>query len=262
MFDLHHELSVLSRAVHFGNLSSAAIHVGLSQPQLSRIVSRIENHLKITLLDRTSRRKSHWTPIAHRLTEIFSQAGQKLEKDLKYWIQKTELTAIQVGSLEGLLSLALQQSHYLLQNSSLQILELDIFDLSQLDELFLNGDLHLIFTSRPPGRRKYKFEKEMGFQSLKKIKSNPNNFRVLSTFEFGREHQKIIPSKNRPLPPIKSFISNSLETRKQWLKHYGGTGLIPSEVFSKKPEANAESVLMIGSDHLPQMLWEKLTPLR
>ena len=61
MQQLYYELGVLAKAVNFKNLSAAALHVGLSQPQLSRIIAKIEEELKIVLLDRSAKRKSGWT---------------------------------------------------------------------------------------------------------------------------------------------------------------------------------------------------------
>jgi LysR family transcriptional regulator, transcriptional activator for aaeXAB operon len=69
---LHWPLSVLARAVHYKNLTSASSHVGLSQPQLSRLVSQLEKELNVTLLDRSARRKSGWTPAAHRVAQIYA----------------------------------------------------------------------------------------------------------------------------------------------------------------------------------------------
>ena len=63
MQQLYYELGVLAKAVNFKNLSAAALHVGLSQPQLSRIIAKIEEELKIVLLDRSAKRKSGWTSI-------------------------------------------------------------------------------------------------------------------------------------------------------------------------------------------------------
>ncbi len=80
---LHWELSVLSRAVAYQNLSSAAMHIGTSQPQLSRIISKLERELKTVLLDRTSRRKSGWTLAALRLAELYMKSERRLEHDIK-----------------------------------------------------------------------------------------------------------------------------------------------------------------------------------
>ncbi|MHA0112066.1 LysR family transcriptional regulator, partial [Klebsiella pneumoniae] len=69
------DLSVLTRATQYANLSIAADHVGISQPQLSRIVAKLEDQLGLILLDRESRRKSAWTPAAHRLADIYSRTA-------------------------------------------------------------------------------------------------------------------------------------------------------------------------------------------
>ena len=53
---LFEDLSLVSRAARFPNLSAAATRIGISQPQLSRVVSRLEKSTGITLLDRSSRR--------------------------------------------------------------------------------------------------------------------------------------------------------------------------------------------------------------
>ena len=50
------DLAILSRATHYPNLSIASTHVGLSQPQLSRIVAKLEEQYGVQLLDREARR--------------------------------------------------------------------------------------------------------------------------------------------------------------------------------------------------------------
>lgn len=70
MQQLYYELGVLAKAVNFKNLSAAALHVGLSQPQLSRIIAKIEEELKIVLLDRSAKRKSGWTNLRSVLHDI------------------------------------------------------------------------------------------------------------------------------------------------------------------------------------------------
>lgn len=253
MFDLHYELSVLSRAIHYNNLSSASMHVGLSQPQLSRIISRIEVSLNVVLLDRSSRRKAHFTPLAFRLVETYLQSTHKLEKELDQWIRKSEPTDLKAGTLEGLIPLALKFCNSILKSTSLKSLQLDVFDLNQLEEYFLNGDLMLLFTSRVPGRRKYKYEKELGYQILEK-RGESQTPRVLSSFEFGKE--KHVASE---VASEKIFISNSLEVRRNWINHFGGTGFIPSEILSKKPKTDFQTVLMIADDSLSPLIWKNLT---
>ena len=47
MDHLHWPLSVLSKAIHHKNLSAAADHIGLSQPQLSRLIAQLEEELGV-----------------------------------------------------------------------------------------------------------------------------------------------------------------------------------------------------------------------
>jgi len=65
------ELSVLSRAVAYQNLSGASQHVGLSQPQLSRIIQKLEAQWSVVLLDRSAKRKACWTPAAYKLARVY-----------------------------------------------------------------------------------------------------------------------------------------------------------------------------------------------
>jgi LysR family transcriptional regulator, transcriptional activator for aaeXAB operon len=257
MFDHHYELSVLCRAIHYNNLSSASLHVGLSQPQLSRIIARLESTLNIILLDRSSRRKAHFTPIAFRLVETYLHSSHKLEKELDHWIRKNEPTTLKGGTLEGLIPLALQFCNTLLKKSTLKTLQLDVFDLNLLEEFFLNGDLMLLFTSRAPGRRKYKYERQLGYQILetkgKAGRSPASTPRVLSAFEYGKEKHAL------HLKPLeKTFISNSLEVRRNWIDQMGGNGIIPSEVLQHKPKFDFQNVLLIADDSLSHALWDIL----
>ena len=82
MQHIYYELSVLGKAIHFKNLSAAALHVGLSQPQLSRIIAKIEDELKIILLDRSAKRKSGWTPVAFQLSLMFEKSSRHLDAEL------------------------------------------------------------------------------------------------------------------------------------------------------------------------------------
>ena len=100
MIHLHWELSVLSRAVAYSNLSGAAMHVGLSQPQLSRIVAKLEKEFGVMLLDRAARRKSGWTPSAFRLAEVYGTSVRKLEVDIQQAVQDSEPNHLTVGTLE------------------------------------------------------------------------------------------------------------------------------------------------------------------
>lgn len=248
MIQLHWELSVLSRAVAYGNLSGAVPHVGLSQPQLSRIVAKVEKELGLALLDRSARRKSAWTPAAYRLAEVYSSANRRLEGEIHKLVKVAEPSHLKIGTLEGLIPLALKISHHILKSSSVRLLELSVHDLNALEELFLAGELDLIFTAREPGRKKHKFRSVLGYQSLEHINSD-SGAQVMSLFEYGSA---------KGLDVGKIIVSNSLEVRKNWLLEYGGTGIVPSDVQPKKTSADQHAVILLGSDQFSPALWEKI----
>ncbi len=244
MDTLHWPLSVLSRAVHFKNLTGASAHVGLSQPQLSRLVAQLEKEFDVTLLDRTAKRKSAWTPAAFRLAEVYSQNSRKLQSSIREVLELQVPTHIHVGTLEGLSSLALTVIHRLYQHTKLQIVELDVFDQNELEERFFNGDFDVIFTIRTPGKKKFKHQLEVGQQTLESISTN-NDFSVLSSFEYGRLKKK---------PENKTFISNSLALRKSWFSQFGGVGQMPSALHKNKGR-DTLPVLIIAADTFNETLW-------
>jgi len=251
MQQLYYELSVLAKAVNFKNLSAAALHVGLSQPQLSRIIAKIEDELKIVLLDRSAKRKSGWTTVAFQLSEIFEKSIRRLETELQGISNNQMVAELHIGTLEGLSDFALNTSRLCFEEVGVKKITLDIFDLNELEANFLSGNLDLIFTSKVPGRQKFKYLSELGFQRLDKIESS-KKFAVLSSFEYGRANKKELEA----YPHL--FVSNSLSIRRSWFEKNGGTGHLPTE--AKKGRAkDAEPVLMIGSELLSPVLWENIT---
>ena len=100
--NLHWELTVLSKAIAYKNLSGAASPIGLSQPQLSRIVAKIEAELEIVLLDRSARRKSGWTPIAFKLAETYTKFSRSLDSAIHGVTAEREPKYLKAGTLEGL----------------------------------------------------------------------------------------------------------------------------------------------------------------
>ena len=82
MEHLHWPLTVLARAVHHKNLTAASGSVGLSQPQLSRLVSQLERELDLVLLDRAAKRKSGWTHTAFQLAEVYSDYAIKFQNSI------------------------------------------------------------------------------------------------------------------------------------------------------------------------------------
>ncbi len=251
MQQIFYELSVLAKSVHYKNLSAAALHVGLSQPQLSRIIAKIENELKVVLLDRSAKRKSGWTPEAFHLAQIFAKSARRLEQDL-FSVSKDQMTSeVRIGTLEGLAPTAMKLAQMCFNSIGLHKIFLDIDDLSELEGNFLNGNIDLILTSKRPGKQKFHHALELGFQYLEKIQTH-KDFAVLSTFEYGQSDKKSQKNSKHIL------ISNSLIIRKEWFNNPGGTGYLPTEARSGKAK-DAEPVWLLGSELLNPQLWQRIT---
>jgi LysR family transcriptional regulator, transcriptional activator for aaeXAB operon len=249
------ELSVLSRAVAYSNLSGAAIHVGLSQPQLSRIIARLEGELGVVLLDREIRRKSSWTPLAHKLAEAFMKTSRNLGGEIHRLIESAELRQLRVGTLEGLIPFASACCQHVLEKTQIRTVELDVYDLSALEEHFSKGNLDLIFSFREPGRKKYRNVKTLGYQSRKKA-GPASGLQVMSPFEFNS-------SRREPDAKGKVLVSNSLLVRKDWIENRGATGVLPSPVRkTREPGEDDEPVSVIGSESLTPSLWERISSFR
>lgn len=246
-------LDVLRRAIAYRNLSAASSHVGLSQPQLSRIVQRLEQELGMTLLDRSVRRKSAWTVEARQLADIIDQHQRRLEHSIRHLQTSGRTQVVHVGTLEGLVEVAVAYAHEIFERTSVHLIHLDVYDQNELDAKYLAGDLELILTARLPSKGKPKFYKLCGYQSLDWTRTNPR-FQVKSSYEFGRTKRK---------PPRggegsgKTLVSNSLLTRRTWLEVYGGEGKIPSALQARGPKG-MEEVILLGSDVLDPGVWSVL----
>lgn len=243
-----HELEVLSRAVGYKNLSGASMHVGLSQPQLSRIVRKIEDALEVVILDRSAKRNATWTPTAYKLSEFYSKKMRSFDAELGALIGSTQLKELKVGTLEGLAGVALQFTHGLFEQAGVRLIEVDVFDLDRLEELFTRGELDLVFSSREPGRKKFRNCRELGVQSLDRVHSNAR-FEVMSTFEYGTKRDKLKSAE-------KVLISNSLAIRRDWFTRFGGTGTVPSELKkTKSSRQDTERVVLLGTDTISPAIW-------
>lgn len=251
MEHLNWELSVLSRAISFANLSGASSHIGMSQPQLSRIVSRLEKEHGVQLLNRETKRKSSWTADAVKLAELYSKLVQQFRIDVRSISDSSEPTIIRVGALEGLLKDSLDFCHQLLESASAHTLDLQIADLGDLEERYFKGGLDFLLTSREPGRRKLQRSEIVGYQSLD-IHGQSTKMQVLSSFEYASQIEG-----QKKTPEGKIFVSNSLVARQIWIGEYGGRGTLPSEVQSKSKRGTKDvPVYLIGLDHLPEKLWK------
>jgi len=255
--DLKHlswEFSVLQKAVTFKNLSSASLHVRLSQPQLSRIIAKLETSLGLSLLDRSAKRQSSWTPQARKLAEIYLQHQRRFEEDLQSLHQDTQTKTLRVAILEGFVHIAVRYAQEIMRQAKLEFLEIDVHDLNKLEELFLNENYDVIMTARMPSRKKYKYVRSLGWQMLVQFESGPEQ--VLSSFEYYSEG---LAKKDNQI-----VVSNSLEFRRQWLEKRGGTGSLPSQILPEKPQAKKiYEVMIVAHEKISQSLWstiEKVGP--
>jgi DNA-binding transcriptional LysR family regulator len=250
MHDTHAHLAILAKAVQYKNLSLAASHVGLSQPQLSRIIAKLEEELQVVLLDRGVRRKSSWTIIAMKLVEVYLKSESELQSHIQKVINKPINAKLKIGSLEGLSQFGFEYSKKLFSITNLHEIHLDIYEISELEEKFESGELDIIFTFRIPGRQKYKNVIEIGYQSVDQVVID-DKYQIYSHFEYTQNHGEIKKSKARV------FVSNSLELRKSWLQSVGGTGWLPSIVMNK-PKEGKSPVVLVGSDVLSPLIWHEI----
>lgn len=250
------ELSVLSKAVAYKNLSGAAQNVGISQPQLSRIVSKLERELRGMLLDRGSRRKSGWTPLAFQVAEVYLKSVRGLNTEVRKLMEGSEPRMIHVGTLEGLTPLSIKFGRHVLDHTGVQAIEINVYDLHVLEEKFFKTDLDLIFTVREPGRKKYQFSELLGYQSLESVETSAK-YKIMSSFEFGVSEISVArqsKSKKAPhpdQPKAKTIISNSLGVRRLWIEEYGGAGTLPTETRpTKKSPPTPHKIIEENEIHL------------
>lgn len=260
MDNLHWQLSILSKAIHYKNLSGAAAHVGVSQPQLSRIVSRLEDELGVVLLDRSARRKSGWTPVAFKIADTYFRSSKKLTQSLQQLKTDDQPTHLTLGTLEGMAALASEFCAQVLADERMVLVELNVYDLSELEEKFLNDELDLIFSSREPGRHKYRHVRDLGYQIFNR-KTGGSGPRVLSPYEYANFSQS--PQKRGTVKGSqKLVVSNSLAVRRHWITDRDGNGSIPSDVRRRKSSDSDTPVVLIASDLMNPAVWARLEQIR
>ncbi|GIL16630.1 MAG: hypothetical protein BroJett040_03810 [Oligoflexia bacterium] len=248
--NLTYELSVLAKAVQHKNLSAAAVHVGLSQPQLSRLIHKIESELNIVLLDRSARRKSGWTALAQDLALTYTKGIGRLETEIVSLAQEREVTELHIGTLEGLSQIAMQFAKDCFDHLKMKVIYLDVLDFKDLDSQFLSGNLDLIFTVRSPSKQKYSHMIEVGYQQMEKVTTDKNIY-VVSPYEFTGFDKKTTEQATS------AFVSNSLAVREQWLKSIGGTGILPVDAKTGRGKGQY-TIYLIGSDLISPTLWGKI----
>lgn len=242
-------LAVLYRSVEYKNLTAASQHIGLSQPQLSRLVQKLEKDLKLQLLDRSSRRHTAWTPVAQKLAEAYSQSHQKLIHSISQLQDDSVPRTLSIGTLEGLAPLALAFARRIFNSSPVLQLSLNVLDLNDLEAQFQAAELDIVWTSRSPGKKKYPRQILRGYQKFEVY--NSESVQVLSPFELSRQ------KRSKRKSPIRQIISNSLWVRRQWLENEGGQGQVPGPVHQKEMPGEVP-VLILGQDHLHSSFWQKV----
>lgn len=250
MQDIHYRLSILTKAIQHKNLSAAADHIGLSQPQLSRVISKLEEDFQVILLDRGVRRKSSWTPMAVKLSETYLQNEMTLQASLRKILGQQLFSTLRVGALEGLSILAMNYVHALFNEFDIKEIHLDIFEIGELESHFEAGELDLIFSFKVPGRQKYKNILEVGYQSVNPVNTD-GSYMVSSPYEFSQ-----YKLKGKKLNK-KFFLSNSLFLRKKWLKKFKGMGYLPSKI-DLKPSQGKLPLYLVGSDLLSPQIWNEV----
>jgi molybdenum-dependent DNA-binding transcriptional regulator ModE len=245
----YRHLSVLSKAVHFQNLTAASQNVGLSQPQLSRLVSQLEEGLGVVLLDRGVKRKTSWTPLAVRLAEMYDRNEHRLERAMQEILTEAVPSELKAACLEGLSSLAVSQLGMLAKNPHWKQLHLDVMDLNELERRFLAGELDVIWTSRIPGKSKPRHIIELGFQTFENRDSG-KGIDIMSGYEHGR--------KRKQTGGRLRVVSNSLRVRELWFEKVGGRGQFPSPVIKERARGEKD-VLLLGSELMPEKVWAEFT---
>jgi LysR family transcriptional regulator, transcriptional activator for aaeXAB operon len=205
------------------------------------------------LLDRTTKRKSGWLPSAFQLAEVFQQTQRKLSLDIENLQMGQAFTHLRIGALEGLSELAIRFCHRLFDKLKISVIELDVFDIMEMESLFESQKFDVIFTFREIGKKKYRYSVILGYQEL--TRRGSGSVEVVSPFEYEKSYGK---PKQRSKKQF--LISNSLNIRKTWIESKSGAGIVPSEV---RPPKNSYAkgevpVLVIGSELLTPNQWQKI----
>lgn len=246
---MHWPLTLLSRAINYKNLTHAAANIGISQPQLSRVIGKLEDEFSVVLLDRESKRKSGWTTQAQKLGQLYSGHSKVLQKSIESLLKDNYPKEISIGILEGLIEVSSKISHDLLQETDLEKVTLNVYDLSELQDRFSKGELDLVLTSSISGSKKQNRVINLGYQTLDVTKHQTPELSIVSPYE-----EATLKSKSKG---IKTLVSNSLATRKFWLSHYKGVGQLPSEISDNQTK-NSVPVYLIAHEQVNPKLWQKV----
>ncbi len=252
---LNWELSVLHRAVAFPNLSHASANIGISQPQLSRVVAKLESELGLSLLDREIKRKASWTQQAYKLADIYSRTVQRFQSDLTLIKDTAWPKVIRIGLLEGLIPSFIKVLNYIFTNTDIRTAQIFVYDTSKLEERFLENDIDMIYSFRVPNKKKFKHIKNIAYQRLEYFNCDQASTYTLSEFEYtSQQYKQNYPNMDKSTPLI---ISNSLAFRKEWYKVFDAAAIFPSEPYrTPKKTDNEIKLYVIAHDVLPDKLWD------
>jgi len=249
---LNWELSVLGRAIAYVNLSGASANIGISQPQLSRIVARIESSLGVRLLDRTAKRKSVWTPAAYTLSGLYSDTFRRFSGEVAKLSTGSIISHVRVGTLEGHSALAMRMCNRFFKLPGISVVDLFVEDLDHLEERFFKREFDLILSLREPGRKRFFFSRLLGYQRLEKT-GKPGGVQVMSSFEYASSMHA-----GKPRAHGQILVSNSLGVRREWLASLGGNGILPSPLGRARTGKPGEiPVLLVANDDLPRHVWDE-----
>lgn len=257
------ELSVLSRSVDYPNLSGAALHVGLSQPQLSRIVRKLEDELHVPLLDRRVRKLAAWTPQARELAKLWSRNLSLFEAQLQgLGGDKAKITwpkLFRVGAEPGLVPAASEFAHFLFERFGADKIEFEVQERSALEEACRLGDLHFICISRESLRRVSEFTRRIGWQILAPA-GETARVRVKARSEAD---EVLDESRNRRSrgrdSHFRQLVSDSFEVRRHWIEERGAGGVLAGSAREKigpVPAKQRRPVLLLGSKAVNSGLWD------
>lgn len=245
------ELSVLSRAVVFKNLSEASRPLRISQPQLSRLVARIEQELSVSLLDRSSRRNSAWTPLAQRMGVAYREQLESASLRLERVARESEPRAISIGTLEGVADVAAAMACRLLSAPFMHEVTLMVGDLTDLESQFLKGDLDLLLSFREPGTRKFRYRLELGYQTLDRKGLAGATIQALSPFERQLLNRRV----RRPKEVSgKQLITNSLIVRRWAIDRGIAAGNVPSPISDQRLPGGVP-VILLGQETCTPGVW-------
>jgi hypothetical protein len=255
---LNWQLDILSKAVDLPHLTSAASVIGISQPQLSRIVKQLESELGVQLLNREAKRSASWTLDAHNIAALYRRTFLSFQIEMSALQNNATQPYLRVGALDGLSNQALSLCHRLLSEPSVETVELDLYDLNDLEARFLAGTLDLIFSLREPERSKSLWVRTLGYQRIESHGSE-GCIAVKSVFEQKNFQGEKWGKKSKKSASNKTFVSNSLAMRQQWINRFEGYGTLPSPVHERKSGRGLEyPALLIGRPELSKIIWQKI----